>query len=160
MRGRPSEDQVQTIECIANLAVCYCNENKTSAAQSLYEDAVHLCRKSLGVKNPTTESCINNLALFYANQGRYAEAERLYRESLQICDHLYGIAPNPKTAIVLDNLGKLYKQTGRLHDAEIAYKDALDQEYSTIGQSHPQTIETKKHLRNLYLAMGSHGKRE
>ena len=47
-------------------------------AEPLYEEALSIRRRVLGVDHPDTADSLNNLAGLYHAQGRYDEAEPLY----------------------------------------------------------------------------------
>ena len=82
-----------------------------SEAKPLYEEALSIRRRVLGVDHPDLADSLNNLANWYHAQGKYDEAEPLYDEALSITRRVLG-ADHPNTASSLNNLANLYRAQG------------------------------------------------
>jgi len=52
--------------------------------EPLYQRALAIREKALGINHPSTATTLNNLALLYDSQHRYAEATPRHRRALAI----------------------------------------------------------------------------
>ena len=75
-------------------------------AKSLYEEALSIRRRVLGVDHPDLADSLNNLAGLYLDQGRFVEAASLSKEAVEIMVRVLGVK-HPKTKIVRENYERL-----------------------------------------------------
>ncbi len=86
-------------------------------ANPLYQQALVIREKALGLEHPSVAASLNNLALLYHAQGKYAEAEPLYKRSLAIWEKALG-PEHPQVATSLENYAALLRELDRNAEAE------------------------------------------
>jgi len=124
-------------------------------ALPLYQRALAICEKTLGLEHPTTATSLNNLALLYRAQGNYQEALPLSEHALAICDRTLG-PEHPNTASSLNKLAGLYQDLGNYQEALPLLKRALAICDRTLGPEHPNTASSLNNLAGLYRAQGNY----
>ena len=127
-----------------------------SKAKPLFQQALVICKKTLGPDHPDLVITLHNLALLYADQGRYTQAELLYKQALAIKEKALEPKNHPSLATILDNLGRLYTAQGCYTQAEPLYQQALTIKKKTLGPSHPSLATTLDNLANLYADQGNY----
>ncbi len=128
-------------------------------AEGLFQHALTMREKVLGLDHPSTSTALNNLALLYLDQGRDAEAESLFQRSLAIKEKALD-PDHPRTAATLDNLAQLYYAQGRDAEAESLFQRSLAIKEKVGGPDHPETSTTLNNLACLYHTQGRYAEAE
>jgi tetratricopeptide (TPR) repeat protein len=122
-------------------------------AKPLFERALALREKSLGVENPITSSALNNLAGLLHAQGDLTAARNLYERSLAICEKTLG-PRHPETATRLNNLANVLNDLGELAGARRLLKRAVAINEKVLGKGDPSTATTLNNLAHLLQHQG------
>ena len=122
-------------------------------AEPLYQRALYIWEKVLGVEHPAVAAGLNNLAGFYYVQGQYERAETLYQRALRIREQALG-AEHPDVAQSLNNLALLYDAQGQYERAETLYQRALRIREKALGPKHPYVATSLNNLAELYRTQG------
>ena len=125
-------------------------------AKPLFQQALTICKKTLGSNHPDLAITLNNLALLYADQSSHTQAELLYQQALAIKEKALEPKSHTSLATTLDNLGQLYTDQGRYTQAEPLYQQALTIKKRTLGPGHPSLATTLDNLANLYADQGDY----
>ncbi|MFY9584464.1 MAG: tetratricopeptide repeat protein [Candidatus Acidiferrales bacterium] len=86
-------------------------------AEPLYQRALGIREKALGLEHPDVAIGLNNLAVLYHSQARYGEAEPLYRRALGIWEKALG-PEHPSVATLLENHADLLRKMNRAPEAD------------------------------------------
>jgi len=135
------------------------SQGRSAEAESLYDEALKICRKALPEGHPEIATSLNNLAGLYESQGRSAEAEPLYDEALKICRKALPEG-HPDIATSLNNLATLYKSQGRSAEAEPLYNEALEIFCKALPEGHPNIASSLNNLAGLYNSQGRYAEAE
>lgn len=123
-------------------------------AEPLYQHALEIRERTLGLDHPDTAQSLNNLASLYECQGKCEKAAPLYQRALEVRERVVG--PNhPDTAQSLNNLAELYRVQGKYKEAEPLYLGALAIWEQTLGPDDPETASCLNNLGLLYESLGS-----
>ena len=57
---------------------------RSEQAETLYKEAIAMCRRLYKGDHPDLATKISNIALFFFTKGRYAEAEPIFKEALEM----------------------------------------------------------------------------
>ena len=128
-------------------------------AEPLYQEALRIRQKVLGLEHHDTATSLNNLASLYQDMGEYAKAEPFYQEAERIWQKVHG-SEHPDTATSLRNLGDLYRAMGKYAKAEPLLQEALRIRQKVLGPEHPSTATSLNSLGLLYEAMHAYAKAE
>lgn len=140
-------------ESLNNLATLFCQEGKYAEAEPLYQRALHIREQVLGPEHPHTASSLNNLASLYVEQEKYAEAQQLFQRALHIRERALG--PNhPDIAHTLCDFAMLWQAQGNHEEAGSFYERALTILIRALGSAHPYTIDARRRLGAVLVAMG------
>jgi tetratricopeptide (TPR) repeat protein len=124
-----------------------------SAAKPLFERALTMREKVLGLQNLDTATSLNNLALLLWVQGELVKARQLFEQALAIREKLLG-SEHPAAALTLNNLGVLLQQQGDFRGARSFKERALAIRETKLGPAHPQTATS---LHSLALLLREQG---
>ena len=80
----------------------YYDQGRYEDAEPLYDEALSISRRVLGVDHPETATSLNNLAGLYRAQGRYVEAAPTVMDAVEIMERVLGAA-HPNTKIMREN---------------------------------------------------------
>ena len=125
-------------------------------AEPLYQEALQIYRKVLGVEHPGTVTFLSNLAELYKAMGEYAKAEPLYQEALRIRQKVLG-PEHPDVAAGLNNLAALYWEMGEYAKTEPLLQEALRILQKVLGKEHPNTAVGLNNLALLEFDLGRIG---
>ena len=93
-------------------------QGQYAKAEPLYERALVIREKTLGMEHPNVAACLNNLAELYRAQGRYGTAEPLYQRALAIWEKALG-PEHPHVAICLENYALLLQKMRHRKEASL-----------------------------------------
>jgi len=145
--------------CLDHIAWAFKSKNKFSVADSLYKQAVDICKHIDKTHTTKYIEIVSNMATMYQDNSRYSEAEKLYKEVL----HINVDAPtnkDPEYASCCNNLAELYRLQGRYVEAEPLYKKAKDIFVRVYGKVHTEYSIVCNNLALLYMMQGLYEKAE
>ncbi|HEX3657984.1 MAG TPA: tetratricopeptide repeat protein [Pirellulales bacterium] len=134
------------------LATYYVRTRQYDLAEPLYQQALAICKQSLGEKHRQYGMSLNNLAWLYVERGDDAEAVPLFAQALEIQRRITG-GKEPQTALALANLALPYTHTGDYAKAEPLLREALEIRKQTLGEHHPDYVNNLSELATVYLLM-------
>jgi len=132
----------------------YLWEVKADEAEKLFNRALSIFDRTIGMDHPKTAHCLSNLALLYASEDKYTEAEQLLLQVQAIRETSLGPV-HLDTARSLQNLAWLYvdqKRQERYEEAEQLLERSLEIRMTLLGPDHPQIAISLTHLAFLYEA--------
>jgi Tfp pilus assembly protein PilF len=157
--GIKEQPQSRPAGSILKLAEDYRSQNKFSEAEALYQQALDITKKALGVDHPSVAAILYTLADLYRRQAKYSEAEARYQQALAITVKAQG-SEHLNTAAILYALADLYRVQVRFSDAELFYKRALAITERALGVNHPDTATILNNLATVYKAQGEYSEAE
>jgi len=107
------------------LAAAEMDLKRYQEAESSFQRALELRRRSLPADHPDIALSLNNLASLYSRTGRHDEAETMFRQALERFRSIYGDA-HPRVAVATYNLGSTQSDAGRPVEALPTLRAALD----------------------------------
>ena len=135
-------EDLRVADAANDLAVVYANSGRPLEAELLFNRALTIGEKGLGVDHPGVGATIQNLGILYATQERYREAEPLLKRSLAINLKAYG-GTHVRTALSLKTLSSFYAIQGQMGEAErLIQKSLAILEESRVRQGDPQLVST------------------
>lgn len=126
-----------------------------SSAQSYFEQAVNICKKSLGIQNAPSADYLNNLGMSLCYINEYEAALKHIKKGLNIRKKLFG-KTNARTALSLNNMGYVLQKLERFNEAKHYYLNALEIRKLIYGDKHPDTAESLNNLGWLYKNSGNY----
>jgi len=143
-------EDLRVADAANDLAVVYATAGKTTEAELLFQRALTIGEKGLGVDHPGVGATIQNLGILYATQQKYHEAEPLLKRALAINLKRFGIN-HTRTALTLKTLSSFYALQGQLTEAERLIQRSLAiLEASRVHQGDPQLAATLEVLAAIY----------
>ena len=133
------DDNVNTVESMADLAWDYENENRQADAEKLQREALGILERTQGKDNIHTLSLMGNLASTLTNEKRYPEAEKIQTELLERERRVLG--PDHKNTLsTMNNLAKTYFRQSRYADAETMLREVVRIRQRVSGPDVPETL--------------------
>ena len=114
-----------TAASLYNLAELLRKQGDYDAAKPLLEQALAICKATLGERHPRTANSLNNLAVLLQDQGDSAAARPLLEQALAINKAVLG-ERHPDTAASLNNLAELLRSQGDYAAAKPLFEQAVD----------------------------------
>ena len=106
IQGIGKNAELERARLLTKLGNVHYRSARYAMAEPLYDEALSIHRRVLGVDHPDTATGLNNLAALYRAQGRYAEAAQMYKEAVEIMERVLG-AEHPNTKVVRENYEEL-----------------------------------------------------
>jgi tetratricopeptide (TPR) repeat protein len=128
-------------------------------AEPLYQRALAIREKELGLEHPDVAWTLNGLACLDMDLGRYAEAEPLLERALAIREKALGPEHRDLAETLYDS-ATLYCDQGQYAKAEPLYQRALVIWEKALGPKHPDVAWSLNGLARLYNAQGQYAKAE
>ena len=100
----------------------------------------------LGKQHPDVVHTARNLAVFLHKRGKLSDAEKVFRSALAGADSKPEAQLHHNTWYCMANYANLLNDLGRLDEAKRLCDTALAAQRRTIGDDHPDTIESMKVL--------------
>jgi CHAT domain-containing protein/Tfp pilus assembly protein PilF len=119
-----------------NLGQVYAGQGHDDEAEPLYNRAIALAEKALGLDTAEVAPELTNLAALYQRQGRFAEAEPLFKRALAVRERALS-REHPDLGQSLNNLATLYVKQARFAEAEPLFQRALAIYQKAAGPEHP-----------------------
>jgi tetratricopeptide (TPR) repeat protein len=111
-------------------------------AEPLYQRAVGLFERVLGLEHPLVAFPLSGLARLRREMGKAEEAVSLYQRALSIREQSRG-PHHPETAQTLAGLALLRQQQGQLDEACSLAERALAIRLKSLGETHPCTVASR-----------------
>jgi tetratricopeptide (TPR) repeat protein len=124
-----------------------------SAARTLYERALAIREKALGLNHRSTAASLNNLGRLLHDQGDLPGARVLYERALEIDEKIYG-RDSPNIVIELDNLALLLQAQGDVASAQPLLERVLTIREKALGVTHRDTAMSLNNVARLLQAHG------
>jgi eukaryotic-like serine/threonine-protein kinase len=132
-------DNLETVESMADLAWNYDNEDRLADAEKLQREALGILERTQGNDNIHTLSLMGNLASTLTNEKHYADAEKIQTELLERERRVLG--PEHKNTLgTMNNLAKTYYRQNRYADAEKMLREVVDIRKRVSGPDAPETL--------------------
>jgi non-specific serine/threonine protein kinase/serine/threonine-protein kinase len=144
------------IESLRLRAYALANLSRTSEADSLYEMAIVLARRTPGSATDVLAAALGDLAGVRSSLGRNEEAASLARESLHLTRRDRS-REHHDVAVAASRLAEILQQAGNFAAAESLHREALAIDERALGQDHPM-VATR--LSNLAWTLTDAGKLE
>jgi len=143
--SRDPELQTQMLTTMGNV---YVGLGLFSRAQSMFETALTIGRRSGGSNNSATLNAMTGLASLWLRQGKYSDAENMLREAIAAEKRVLG--PNHESTLrSLRALAGTLQGEGKLKDAEALQRQTLAADQRSLGQEHPETLLAMNELANI-----------
>jgi tRNA A-37 threonylcarbamoyl transferase component Bud32/tetratricopeptide (TPR) repeat protein len=147
-RFGPSHDA--TIEALSNLAVAYRKADMLENAIPAAERALALRLSAAGPAARDTLLAMNNLAVSLRRAGRTDEATVIYRDLIQKAEGSLGLDDSDTLQFVYNFAVANYKDQN-LEAAERLFRRVYDARARTLGDVHPETIDSLNALSRVLL---------
>lgn len=132
---------------------------KYTEADSLYQRALVIRKKTLGPNHPEVAVALTHLAVLNYAQGKCPQSELYLKRALAIREKALG--PNhPAVAKSLDNLAGLYYAQGQYAKTETLLQRALLIREKIWGPDHPHVVNSLNNMAALYDTQGKCNKAE
>src|SRR6266487_2016427 len=128
-------------------------------AEPLFQRALQIQERVLGVHHPDVARTLHYLALLYWNQGKYEQAEPLFQRALSIREQVLG-PDHPFVAFTLFGLAHLYLKQGKYEQAEVLYQRVLRIQEQSLDPDHSFVAFTLDNLALLSAEQGKQGEAE
>jgi tetratricopeptide (TPR) repeat protein/ribosomal protein L29 len=158
-QARTTTNHIRSAEFANALGCAEQEQINYSVAEPLFQYALTILERDLGIDHPTTITTMSNLANLYYLQGRYGEAEDLYLHILSLRAKLLD-ANHPNIANILNNLANLYHLQGRYEEAEPLFVRAYTILEEHLGPDDYITTISLNSLARLYQAQGRYEEAE
>ncbi|MCL2399666.1 MAG: tetratricopeptide repeat protein, partial [Defluviitaleaceae bacterium] len=133
------------------------NLGNYSQSLELYERAIKIREKVLGLDHPSTATSYNNIAGVYTSQGEYGKALELYEKTMKIREKVLGL-DHPDTATSYNNIAAVYDSQGEYGKALELYDKALVIREKVLGLDHPDTATSYNNIAFVYARQGEYTK--
>jgi len=153
VQGLDKNAELELARLLNKLGDEYYWSDRYAEAEPLFDEALSIRRRILGVDSIYTEESLQNLAGLYCAQGRDDAAEQLYEEALSVLRRELG-ADHPDTAHSLLNLAEFYFDQRRYAEAAPLYEEALTINRRALGADHTNTVFSLSNLASLYFDQG------
>ena len=97
-------------------ALCTSEQRNYGKAEILYQRALAIKEKCLGLNHPSVATTVNNLGQVFLLQRRYVDAEPHFRRALEIREARLG-KEHPDVATTLNDYASLLRKTNRKSEA-------------------------------------------
>ncbi len=154
-----SENDLELVAPINNLALVYHRIEYWAHAEQLYEQTLRILRRTLGEEHSQFAMQLSNLASLYESMGRFSKAEDLYKQAQGIFLGTLG-EDEPNYTVLLNNLTKLYLSMGRYSEAELVCKESMAIIRRTHGGDHISLAWPLNNLASLFLFVGRYAEAE
>jgi tetratricopeptide (TPR) repeat protein len=123
--------------------------SQLTQALPLYQQALTIREKVLGLNHPDTAASLGQLGVLYRTQGNFEQAERFQEQAMEIYLKTRGLKDRD-TAFSLHNLAALYRIQHKYAKGESFAQQALDIRKEVLGLEHPDTTFSLIRLAELY----------
>ena len=134
------DDNPESLDTMTNLAELYRVRADYARAEPLYVGAIAAYRRVLGDSHAHTVNAMNGLAELYGNRGDHEQAEKLYTQALDAARH--NGEEHFRTVESMAGLARIYERQMRSAQAERLFTKVLEIRRRTLGDAHPDTLNT------------------
>jgi len=138
-----------------NFAGLYKKTGKYGKALELYEKALQIREKILGVEHARTADTYDNIGGVYDDMGNYNLALEYFDKAKAIREKILG-AEHPDTASTYNNMANVYYVQGDYESALEYYYKSLAIFEKVLGLEHPDTATTYNNMASVYNAQGDY----
>ncbi len=157
-RRRAANDVAQTLNNLGGLYRSRAGAESILEAERCYREALRIRLGAFGPDHPEVAKMQNNLGKFLEEQGDIDGATDAYRESLRIMQRDEGLGRDHQyIARVLHNLASLAWRGGDADEAGRFCEDALQMRIRVLGETHPETAESRRLLTEIQTGRGAGG---
>ncbi|OQZ06556.1 MAG: hypothetical protein B6D36_04390 [Planctomycetes bacterium UTPLA1] len=157
-RRRAANDVAQTLNNLGGLYRSRADADSVREAERCYREALRIRLGAFGPDHPEVAKMQNNLGKFLEEQGDMAGATEAYRESLRIMQRDEGLGRDHQyIARVLHNLASLAWRGGDAGAAGRFCEEALEMRIRVLGETHPETAESRRLLTEIQTGQGAGG---
>jgi len=146
--GLPGSDNLQTLECLANLAIVLTDLGRLDEAEDLFRSVLAQKTEALGPEHPDVGVTLHNLANVYREQGRYRDAQEVLQRSLAIGLATSG-ADTLTTAQTEANLAAVWVDLGQYDEAQSLIDRALEVQSRRMPGDHPNLWLSRSVVANI-----------
>lgn len=145
----------ETLNCIDyaricnNIALFSSHNGNFELAEKLYQEAIDVQEKYLGVEHTETAMSYTNLGGLYSEIGDFENEERCYLKAFDIRKKLFG-EMHPEIANSYHNVASLFLKKGNYAKAEEYYHKAVSIRETMLGEMHEDTAASYYNLATLY----------
>lgn len=155
-KGPPSRDLAGAIN---NLAQLYGETGRDADAEPMFNRAIAIMEKAVGLDSVAIAPELNNLAALYQRQQRYAEAEPLFKRALALSEKQ--LPPNhPDLGRALNNLATNYEKQDRHAESEALTRRALALYEKAAGPESPAVATLLNNLGQIEKVQGRYNDAE
>jgi CHAT domain-containing protein/Tfp pilus assembly protein PilF len=155
-KGPPTKDLAGAMN---NLAQLYGDVGRDAEAEPLFQRAIAIMEKAVGLDSVDIAPELNNLAALYQRQQRYAEAEPLFRRVLALSEKQLP-SNHPDLGRALNNLATNYERQDRHAESEPLFRRALALYEKAAGSGSPAVATLLNNLGQAVKADGRHDEAE
>lgn len=131
----------------------YARLNRVEEAHQLYEQAMEIDRRVLGLDHPAVAASLLNNGLLYYNQRKIDEAEPLIQKALALFEKKLN-PTHMDIAVALDGLGGVYHFKKEYEKAEALFRRSLKIREETLGPRHPGVLASISNVVAVLTAQG------
>ncbi|GMH79926.1 hypothetical protein TL16_g08324 [Triparma laevis f. inornata] len=113
-----------------------------------FRDLVKRANESLGEDNPVTLDALNDLGEALNDTGQFEEAQKILEESFAATERMLG--PDHWKTLSMNNLGNVFLESRKGEKALEIYLQCLKRKETTLGKTHPATLETVANIAMSY----------
>lgn len=139
-----------------NLALALQVLGELEEAESLFDEALAVFRRTRGEEDVSVAVTLNNLGLVHVAQGDMETARDRFADSVRLNREIYGDR-HPEVGKIMGNLAYVVEDLGDLEEAEELYRTSLEIQRQALGADHPLVAGV---LSNLATLVGDRGDRE
>lgn len=158
-RNKARNDVAQSLNNLAGLLRSRKTPDALSLAERHYREALRIREETLGAQHPEVGKMYNNLGKLLQDRGDYVGAEQSFQSALQILRGQQGIGQNHQfVARLLHSFAEVKLALNDPAAARALCEEALDMRRRLLGDTHPETIESKKLLESITGAVAHNSK--
>jgi non-specific serine/threonine protein kinase/serine/threonine-protein kinase len=146
-QGLATDPELQ-IQLLTTMGNVYIGLGVYSRAQTMFDNAIAIGRRSGATTKPATLSAMSGLASLLLRQGKYADAQNLLTEIVKVQSRVMG-RNHESTLHSRRLLASTLEGQGRLREAETSEREIFDLDQRNLGSEHPETLLCLNELANI-----------
>ena len=135
-------EDMNTVQCLANLAIVLSDQNRLREAEDLYTSVLAQQTLALGEEHPDVGVTLHNLANAYRDQGRYRDATEALDRALRISMASSG-PDSLGTAVTQAALAAVKVDLGLYDEAHALIDRALETQGRKMAADHPHLLHSR-----------------
>jgi serine/threonine-protein kinase len=137
-----------------NLSVLLLDLEEPEQGEKEAREALAMFRELFGNDHPRVAMALHNQGKSLRALGRLDEAESAIRAAIAIYGRVF-VSGHDYHAEALDDLGLILQKKGDVEGAQAAFRQGIIMGKQTVGEDHPQTLRTTRHLALLLESSGA-----